>query len=174
MKKKLLFIITIGIANLAMAQNIVPAIFVVDGVLPKSAGFECITDTYDTLSFTYFRSHFQMNGYTYQKLESLSDTVSLKIIITYTEWYDGPPTKKMYEFECSMWKKVLMSGNILISVTTFDSDKTVYYVDYSGGGFVKVYEYDKRYGNRRKAFQKVHALYPKLHTHKKNVTIYRR
>ena len=69
---------------------------------------------------------------------------------------------------------LLLSGNVLISVTTFDSEKTIYYVDYSGGLWVKKYEYDKRFGNRKKAFQRVHAIYPKRYTNKKNVIIYSR
>ncbi len=174
MKKLGLFVFVVVFANMVLAQKIVPAIVVIDGMLPESIGFTCVTSSSDTLSFSYFRSHFQIDGLTYQKLQILSDTAALNITMTYTEWYEESPQKKMYEFKCAMWKQVLMSGNVLINITTFDSKKTIYYVDYSGGSWTKVYEYDKKYGNRKKAFQRVHAIYPKRHTKKKNVIIYSR
>lgn len=174
MRKIILFVFVSVFAHTVIAQKIVPAIVVVDGMLPESVGFKCITSSDDTLSFTYMRSHFQMDDQTFHKLDNLPDTASLKLIMTYIEWYEGPPTKKTYEFRCSLWKSVLMCGDVLINVTTFDRKKSIYYVDYSGGSWVKVYEYDKRFGNRKKAFQRIHAIYPKRYTNKKNVIIYSR
>lgn len=174
MKKLSLFVFVVMFANIVLAQKVVPAIVVVDGTLPESIGFTCVTSSGDTLSFSYFRSHLQIEGLTYQKLQNFPDTAALNITMIYTEWYEGPPHKKTYEFKCDMWKEVLLSGNVLISVTTFDREKTIYYVDYSGGLWVKKYEYDKRFGNRKKAFQRVHAIYPKRYTNKKNVIIYSR
>lgn len=174
MKKISLLVCMIILTHTVMAQKNIPAIVVVDGMLPESVDFKCVASSGDTLSFTYFRSYFQMDNPTSLKLDNFQDTASLKTSMIYTEWYDGPPYKKMYEFECVLWKKVLMSGNVLISVTTFDRNKTIYYVDYSGGGWVKVYEYDKSYGNRKKAFRRVHSIYPKRHTNKRNVIVYSR
>lgn len=174
MKKIIIFIVVVLFANSVLAQKIVPAIVVVDGMLPESIGFTCVTRSGDTLSFPYFRSHFRIDGLTYKELQNLPDTASLYITMIYTEWYEGAPYKKMYEFKFAMWKEILMSGNVLISITTFNNEKTIYYVDYSGGLWVKRYEYDKRFGNRKKAFQRVHAIYPKRYTNKKNVFIYSR
>jgi len=166
-KKLSLFVLVVIFANMVLAQKIVPAIVVVDGMLPESVGFTCVTRSGDTLSFPYFRSHFRIDNLTYEELQILPDTATLYITMVYTEWYEGPPQKKMYEFKSVMWKGVLMSGNVLISITTFNDEKTIYYVDYSGGLWVKTYEYDKRFGNRKKAFQRVHAIYPKRYTKKK-------
>lgn len=174
MRQTFLLLVMMVLTNWVVAQKIIPAIVVVDGMLPKSIGFTCVTRPGDTLSFPYFRSHFQIDSPIYEKLLNISDTASLYIKMTYTEWYEGPPYKKTYEFQCAMRKEILMSGNVLISITTFDNKKTCYYVDYSGGLWVKKYEYDKSYGNRKKAFQRVHAIYPKRYTNKKNVFIYNR
>ena len=174
MKSKCLFLVLIALSNFVLAQKIVPAIVVVDGMLPESVGFKCLSSAGDTFSFTYFRSHFEMENLIYEKLQKLPDTATLYITMVYAEWYERPVQKKIYEFNCDMWKEVLMSGNVLISITTFDREKTIYYVDYSGGLWVKKYEYDKRFGNRKKAFQRVHAIYPKRYTSKKNVIIYSR
>lgn len=174
MKKTFLFLVVLFLTNLTLAQKIVPAIVVVDGMLPESVGFTCVSRLGDTLSFSYFRSHFRIDNLTYEELQNLPDSTTLYLTMVYTEWYEGPPQKKMYEFKCVLWKGVLMSGNVLISITTFNREKTVYYVDYSGGLWVKVYEYDKRFGNRKKAFQRVHAIYPKRYTNKKNEIIYSR
>ena len=174
MKKIITFVVVALFANSILAQKIVPAIVVVDGMLPVSVGFTCVTRSGDTLSFTYFRSHFQIDGLTYKELQGLPDTAGLYITMLYTEWYEGPPYKKMYEFKFSLWKEILMSGNVLISITTFNDEKNIYYVDYSGGLWVKKYEYDKRFGNRKKAFQRVHPIYPKCYTSKKNIIIYKR
>ena len=174
MKKLSLFVLVVIFANMVLAQKIVPAIVVVDGMLPESIDFTCVTRSGDTMSFQYFRSHFRIDGLTYEELQNLPDTAGLNITMMYIEWYEGPPHKKKYVFKCDMRKEVLMSGNVLINVTTFDREKTLYYVDYSGGLWVKKYEYDKRFGNRKKAFQRVHAIYPKRYTNKKNVIIYNR
>ena len=174
MKKTCLFFVLLVLSNLMLAQKNVPAIVVVDGTLPESIGFTCVTRPGDTLSFPYFRSHFKIDDLIYEELQTLPDTATLYITMAYTEWYEGPPKKKTYEFKSIMWKEVLMSGNVLINITTFNNEKTVYYVDYSGGLWVKVYEYDKRFGNRKKAFQRIHAIYPKLYTNKKNKITYGR
>ncbi len=174
MKKIITFVVVALFANSILAQKIVPAIVVVDGMLPVSVDFTCVTRSGDTLSFPYFRSHFQIDDLTYEELKGLPDTASLYITILYSEWYEGPPYKKMCEFKFALWKEILMSGNVLISITTFNDEKTIYYVDYSGGRWVKKYEYDKRFGNRKKAFRRVHAIYPKCNTSKKNIIIYNR
>lgn len=174
MKKTFLFLVLLALTNLILAQKILPAIVVVDGMLPESVGFTCVTRTGDTLSFPYFRSHFKIDNRIYEDLQKLQDTATLYITMVYTEWYEGPPQKKTYEFKSVMWKEVLTSGNVLINITTFNREKNIYYVDYSGGSWVKVYKYDKQFGNRKKAFKRVHAIYPKRYTNKKNVFIYSR
>jgi len=140
MKKIIIFVVVVLFAHSVLAQKIVPAIVVVDGMLPVSVGFTCVTRSGDTLSFPYFRSHFQFDGLTYKELQGLPDTASLYITMLYTEWYDEPPYKKMYEFKFALWKEILLSGDVLISITTFNDEKTIYYVDYSGGRWEKKYE----------------------------------
>ena len=102
------------------------------------------------------------------------------------------------------WNTDPRSGKkVLDHVTTFDADgKKVEEIEYSSEGqkwrkryeygadgkcvkemvyndrnkleTVKKYEYNERFGNRKKAFQRIHAIYPKRYTNKKNVIIYNR
>ena len=72
MKKRLLLILSLLILSYTLkGQTIIPAIIAVDGTLPSQLEVTAITANNDTLEFSYFRSHFSISKYVYNKISAL-------------------------------------------------------------------------------------------------------
>ena len=116
MKKTFLFFVLLVLSNLMLAQKIVPAIVVVDGTLPESIGFTCVTRPGDTLSFPYFRSHFKIDDLISLldgkiKMEFMRNCKSFRIRQLYiSQWHipngmKDPPKKRRMNSNPSCGKK---------------------------------------------------------------------
>lgn len=167
MKKRLLLILSLLILSYTLkGQTIIPAIIAVDGTLPSQLEVTAITANNDTLEFSYFRSHFSIPKYVYNKISALPDSSVLQISICYTEFYHQSKSKKALlnktarTFSTSINKKILFGGDVLLSITTFGKCKKAYFVDWQGNGVLKKIEYDKAFGNRHKALRRILSIYP--------------
>ena len=164
--KSLLVLFLLIFCNTLKGQVEIPGIIAIDGTLPKQLNITAITSNNDTLEFSYFRSHFSIQNYVYNKITDLPDNSVLLISINFTEFHyqtktkKKTPYKKTYYFNTSLSKNILFGGDILISITTFDKLKTTYYIDWQGNGIIKHIDYNKSWGNRRKAYKRILSIYP--------------
>lgn len=164
-RKMLIFPILL-FCNILGAQTVIPAIIAIDGTLPRQLSVTATVSGIDTLEFTYLRGAFRIENFCMNTLIELPDTAVIHLCLGYTVFHSDSKRdsqrnlyKTTYYFDISLWKYVLLSGDVLINITTFNKSKTNYYVDWSGNGVVKMIQYDKSMGNRRKALKRIKSIY---------------
>lgn len=143
-----------------VAQESKSAIIVIDRTLPRWIGIECISEANDTIKLYYNFSEIMIDSLNQQKMSLLAADEVLKVNFYYKEFNEDMGFKR-FCFTTSMRKKVFWSNGLLISITTFNRSKSIYYVDYAGNGWRKAFKLDKSFGNPRRALKKIKSIYPR-------------